>query len=43
MHGPSTFRQRASERAGILMQEVRQLSEGRGATASNTAPLSPTW
>ena len=43
MHGPSTFRQRASERAGILMQEVRQLAEGRGATASNTAPLSPTW
>jgi len=43
MHGPSTFRQRASERAGILMQETRQLAEGRGATASNAVPLSPTW
>ena len=43
MHGPSTFRQRASERANILLQEVRQLAEGRGATASNAVPLSPTW
>ena len=42
-HGPATFRQRASERANILLQEVGQLTEGRGATASNTAPLSPTW
>ena len=43
MHGPTTFRQRASERANILLMEVRQLAEGRGATASNTASLSPTW
>ena len=43
LHGPSTFRQRASERAAMLMQEVRQLSEGRGASASDTAPLAPTW
>ena len=43
MHGPASFRQRASERSSILMQEVRQLAEGRGSTASNTAPLSPTW
>ena len=43
MHGPSTFRQRASERANILLQEVRQLAEGRGATAGNAVPLSPTW
>jgi len=43
MHGPATFRARASERAGILMQEVRQLAEGRGATASNAVPLTPTW
>ena len=43
MHGPSTFRQRASERSAILMQEIRQIAEGRGATASDTAPLSPTW
>ena len=43
MHGPASFRQRASERAQILLQEVRQLAEGRGATASDTAPLAPTW
>ena len=43
MHGPATFRARASERASILMQEVRQLAEGRGATASNAVPLTPTW
>ena len=43
MHGPATFRQRASERAGILMQEVRQLAEGRGATASDAVPLTHTW
>jgi hypothetical protein len=43
MHGPVTFRQRASERANILLQEVRQLADGRGATASNAVPLSPTW
>ena len=43
MHGPASFRQRASERANVLMQEVRQLAEGRGATAGNSVPLSPTW
>ena len=43
MHGPASFRQRASERSSILMQEVRQLAEGRGSTASNTASLAPTW
>ena len=43
LHGPSSFRQRAEGRAGILMQEVGQLAEGRGAGAANTAPLSPTW
>ena len=43
MHGPATFRQRASERANILLQEVRQLAEGRGSTAGNAVPLTPTW
>ena len=43
MNGPASFRQRATERAQILLQEVRQLAEGRGATSSNTAPLAPTW
>ena len=43
MHGPATFRARASERASILMQEVSQLAKGRGATAANAVPLSPTW
>lgn len=43
LHGPASFRQRASERANILAQEVRQLAEGRGATAGNAVPLSPTW
>ena len=43
MHGPASFRERAQGRAGILMQEVSQLAEGRGAGAANTAPLSPTW
>ena len=43
MHGPASFRQRAEGRAGILLQEVGQLSEGRGAGAAKTAPLSPTW
>ena len=43
MHGPATFRQRAAERANILLQEVRQLAEGRGATAGNAVPLTPTW
>ena len=43
MHGPATFRQRASERANILLQEVRQLAEGRGATSANAVPLTPAW
>ena len=43
MHGPASYRQRASERSSILMQEVRQLAEGRGSTSGNTAPLAPTW
>ena len=43
MHGPASFRERAQGRAGILMQEVSQLAEGRGAGAADTAPLSPTW
>ena len=43
MHGPASFRQRAEGRAGILLQEVGQLSEGRGAGAAKAAPLSPTW
>ena len=43
LHGPASFRQRASERANILGQEVSQLAEGRGATAGNAVPLSPTW
>lgn len=42
-HGPETFRRRAGERSGILMQEVTQLARGRGATASDAVPLSPTW
>ena len=43
MHGPASIRERAQGRAGILMQEVSQLAEGRGAGAADTAPLSPTW
>ena len=43
MHGPATFRARASERAGILMQEVREIAGGRGATSANAVPLTPTW
>ena len=43
MHGPASFRSRASERAGILMQEARQMAEGKGATSANAVPLSPTW
>ena len=43
MHGPATFRTRASERAGILMQEVRELAAGRGSTSANAVPLAPTW
>ena len=42
-HGPESFRRRAAERSSILMQEVTQLSRGRGATASDAVPLSPTW
>jgi hypothetical protein len=43
MHSPATHRQRAQERAGILMQEVRQLSEGRGATTETAVRISPVW
>lgn len=43
MHSPATHRQRAQERAGILMQEVRQLSEGRGATTETAVTISPVW
>ena len=43
LHGPETFRRRAAERSGVLMQEVSQLARGRGATASDAVPLSPTW
>ena len=43
MNSPATHRQRAQERAGILMQEVRQLSEGRGATTETAVTISPVW
>jgi hypothetical protein len=43
LHSPSTFRQRAEVRAGILMQEVRELAEGRGSSVSNAVELSPVW
>jgi len=43
LHGPTTFRQRAAERANILMGEVRSMVEGRGASAADAVPLVPSW